>query len=511
MTERFHILLVDDQPPVRAQLAALIQSLGQEYTPYPAANASEALWILDHHRVDFALLDQNLAETSGWELLRQIQQRHPEVLVVMVTGQPSYSQVLEAWHRGAADFLCKPFDLAELDASLARLRKIRCVQEQKMAAIPMIPEEQPGSGLSGHLDCLARKLRLLQAIGAKLEGVCQREVLYPVILQLALDLTGARQATVLGRNHARNRLEIIASLGDGDLKPLLWKAAHQALCLQTPVVIEGQKIGTLDNGLAKHGLALPLRLRRELFGILVVSNKPPHGFSSEDLLLLNLLAARSSLALENLTLYGSVVENLYDALRALVNSLEGRDPYNGHHSERVTQIALRFAHELGLPQDELNSIRIAGYLHDIGKVGIRDAILLKPGKLTPEERTIIETHPLIGEKIVAPLKLLPREKDIILHHHERWDGTGYPYGLAATEIPFLSRLLALADTYDALTSHRPYRSRRTRADALQEIRTHAGSQFDPELAHSFIQMMEKSPSPRPFSESGADPGLLSDF
>ena len=122
-------------------------------------------------------------------------------------------------------------------------------------------------------------------------------------------------------------------------------------------------------------------------------------------------------------------------------------------------------------------------------MGISDFILLKDGPLTPEERTVIQTHPLIGGKIVEPLGLKPREKDVILYHHERWDGRGYPFGLAGESIPFYCRLLALADVYDALTTDRPYRRRCGIPEALAEIQAHGGTQFDPQLTRKFVDML----------------------
>ncbi|MEW6386947.1 MAG: HD-GYP domain-containing protein [Thermodesulfobacteriota bacterium] len=180
---------------------------------------------------------------------------------------------------------------------------------------------------------------------------------------------------------------------------------------------------------------------------------------------------------------------LQETVNALLRTLAARDPYTGHHSTRVTEVSLAFARFLGLPADDLEALGHATYLHDIGKIGISDTILLKPGRLTPEEREIIETHPLIGEKIVEPLGLRTQEKDIILLHHERWDGGGYPNGLAQEKIPFLCRLVALVDCFDALTSDRPYRRRFAFPDALAEIESQAGKQFDPDLAQKFLELM----------------------
>ncbi|MFW6122768.1 MAG: HD-GYP domain-containing protein [Thermodesulfobacteriota bacterium] len=177
-----------------------------------------------------------------------------------------------------------------------------------------------------------------------------------------------------------------------------------------------------------------------------------------------------------------------ESIKALLRTISARDSYTGYHSIRVTNLVLTFARSLGLSSQELQTLSNAGYLHDIGKIGISDTILLKAGPLTPAERTIIQTHPLIGEKIVEPLGLTSQEKDLIVLHHERWDGQGYPRGLQGTNIPFLCRLLALADVFDALTSNRPYRQAFTVPEALAEIETQAGQQFDPDLAHRFINL-----------------------
>lgn len=180
---------------------------------------------------------------------------------------------------------------------------------------------------------------------------------------------------------------------------------------------------------------------------------------------------------------------LGQAIHALLRMLAARDPYTAHHCIRVTGIALWFARHLGVSAPEIAALHHAVILHDLGKIGISEAIVNKPGPLTPEERAIITTHPLIGERIVEPLHLTPREREIILLHHERWDGTGYPRGLAGTEIPFLCRITSLADVYDALVSDRPYRRRFTPAAALEEIEAQAGRQFDPELTARFVALL----------------------
>ena len=192
-------------------------------------------------------------------------------------------------------------------------------------------------------------------------------------------------------------------------------------------------------------------------------------------------------ALDRVSSQGNLIFR-QESIKALLRTLSARDSYTGYHSIRVTNLVLNFAQSLGLSSQELQTLSNAGYLHDIGKIGISDTILLKAGPLTKSERAIIETHPLIGEKIVEPLGLTSQEKDLVVLHHERWDGQGYPRGIQGNNIPFLCRLLSLADVFDALTSNRPYRQAFTVPEALAEIETQAGQQFDPDLAHKFINL-----------------------
>ena len=160
-----------------------------------------------------------------------------------------------------------------------------------------------------------------------------------------------------------------------------------------------------------------------------------------------------------MALYENIYENLFATLYAFVEAIEARDPYTKQHSSRVTELAVSIGKEMGCSDEELDLLSFSGNLHDIGKLGIPDSILLKPGPLTGTEFEAIKKHPIIGANIVGHLGLLTAEQKIILHHHERWDGKGYPDGLKGESIPFLSRILSVADVYDAMASDRAYRKK----------------------------------------------------
>ena len=199
------------------------------------------------------------------------------------------------------------------------------------------------------------------------------------------------------------------------------------------------------------------------------------------------------------TLEGAVGSNSdmnpMNAARALASALELKDTYTGGHAERVATLAMRLAHtamiEGALPEESLEA---AFLLHDVGKIGIPETILTKPGGLTDTERRVLQTHVILGERIIAPLGFPPVVADVIRHHHERWDGRGYPDGLEGEEIPPAARLFAIADAIDAMTSLRPYRRPMSFDLAIREIVDHAGSQFDPDLCRLVAEVFLDGPA-----------------
>jgi ribonuclease P protein subunit RPR2 len=175
-------------------------------------------------------------------------------------------------------------------------------------------------------------------------------------------------------------------------------------------------------------------------------------------------------------------------VRALCNAVEARDAYTGKHAERVAAYGMEIARVLDAPFTDDPEVEFGFLLHDVGKVAVPDAILWKPEPLTPEERTLMERHPLVGWEILREIDFLGEAKLVVRHHHERWDGAGYPDGLAGDLIPLAARVFAVADVLDALTTLRPYRPPSPLAEARVVIEESAGSQFDPEVVDAFMQI-----------------------
>jgi HD-GYP domain-containing protein (c-di-GMP phosphodiesterase class II) len=181
-------------------------------------------------------------------------------------------------------------------------------------------------------------------------------------------------------------------------------------------------------------------------------------------------------------------------ITSLARTIEAKDPYTGGHTERVGDFAIMLGREIGMDERDLMAIEVGAVIHDIGKIGVPDQILMKPGRLTDDEFTEMRRHPEISSYIVSELDLPPIVKHMVRSHHERWDGSGYPDGLSGEEIPLAARILSVADTLDAMTSDRSYRGALPLTDAVEEIRGNAGRQFCPRVVDAFLRCYQRDPT-----------------
>lgn len=236
-------------------------------------------------------------------------------------------------------------------------------------------------------------------------------------------------------------------------------------------------------------ICAPLTNKDTVIGTITVAN-PIDGssFGPSDIELLSTIATQASIAIRNARLYEAQETTYLNTVQALVSAIEASDAYTRGHSERVTRYSIALAQKLGLKGDPLKQLEQAAILHDIGKIGIDVALLHKKEKLTSADIDVLKLHPSIGVRILEPIHFLGTVREIIEQHHERYDGNGYPKGLSGEEWRLEGKILAVCDTYDAMTSDRPYRKALSHEIAIQEIRDHSGAQFDPEVAAAFIEI-----------------------
>ncbi|MFC1703357.1 HD domain-containing phosphohydrolase [Candidatus Omnitrophota bacterium] len=241
-------------------------------------------------------------------------------------------------------------------------------------------------------------------------------------------------------------------------------------------------------------VSAPLSIKGIVAGVINIDRKKTGApFDNDDVRFLRGLAIQAAIAIQNARLYEEVQEGYLRTITALAQALDAKDPYTHMHSENVTRYSVAIAEEMSLPLSEIEKIRRGGLLHDIGKIGIKDDILTKPGKLTDEEFEQIKTHPAKGEGILRSLPFLQDVAEIVRHHHERYGGGGYPDKLKGYQIEQGAKIMAVADAFDAMTSDRPYRKALSLEKATDELKRNSGSQFDPGVVDAFLKVLERNP------------------
>lgn len=247
---------------------------------------------------------------------------------------------------------------------------------------------------------------------------------------------------------------------------------------------------TEDSSVDGPVVVCPIRRDGRAIGVLVAGERHSRGgeISSAELKLADATAGHLGIYLENANLYRDLDAMFLGTLEAMVAAIDAKDPYTRGHSQRVAAISRELARRIGLPDATVKQVHIAGLVHDVGKIGVPESVLRKPGKLDQDEFAQIRTHPEIGWRILKDIPQFHGMLDGVLSHHERWDGRGYPHGLKGSAIPLIARIIALADSFDAMSSNRTYRTKRPLALVLDEIQLCAGSQFDPNLVVPFLTL-----------------------
>ena len=315
-----------------------------------------------------------------------------------------------------------------------------------------------------------------------------------LVLEVAVGLSGAEKGVLLSQHDGDGdgRLDLVCHRGfrrDPGASSLAQRFADSVLA-RDEIVREddpGDGQAPADEEI-DNLVAIPMFMHDDFEGVIVCANRPG-GFEELDDDVLLALGDHAGAALENHALHGQLRSSYLAVVRMLADAIEAKDPFTRARSDEVSAGLEAVARHLALDDRTREQIIFAGILRDVGKLGISDNVLLKDGPLDAEERALLELHPLIGARIVERVPGLVDIAPMIRHHHERWDGGGYPEGLLGEEIPLGARMVAVADTYSAMTSTRPYRRPVSREAALEEIERCAGSQFDPEVARLFIREM----------------------
>lgn len=380
------------------------------------------------------------------------------------------------------------------------LRLAAAVQAQLEAEARAIHYEREVEKLSDHLASTYEEICLLHGVTQNLRISSDEEQLAGLVLRWLLDCLPARGIAIQllpvarqGQNtyKARTHSELFTA-GQCPLDNEQFSRLMELLHLEAgcgPMVANRAVTKAADWQFpdVRQLIVVPMAEGDRVFGWLAVFNHARDGeFGSVEASLLNSLGAMLGIHGANRDLYRQQSEFLASVVRALTSAIDAKDPYTCGHSDRVARISVRLAKELGCTSELLHTLYMAGLLHDIGKIGINDAVLRKPGKLTDEEFEHIKQHPELGYRILADIQQFADVLPAVLHHHEQWDGRGYPLALAGEQIPFIARIVAVADAYDAMTSDRPYRRGMEVERVEQLFRAGAGQQWDAQVIDAYF-------------------------
>ena len=476
-----HILVVDDEEYICEVIKELLSNEG--YQIQTMCDPQKAIEFIKDQPMDLVLTDLIMGKKSGVDVLNQTMKFHPDAIVILMTGHPTIENAVAVLKSGAYDYLVKPFSMDTLEAVIKRgLEKQRLYRENI------------------NLKETVSLYKISEAMGSTI----RLDFLLNLILETAIKELDADMASVLLLDEKTKRLTPEASLGvpsemaKSGLLTGQDNISRWVIKQGRPRVFDKDEIGERfsSHHLRKNVRSVivhPLMAKGKVIGtlILIRSKGRISPFTTGQLHSLSIIASKAASAIENSRLYEELKESYLQTLTTLANAVEARDIYTRGHTERVCYMAELMGNQMGWNEERLWEIKMGGILHDIGKIGVPDAILNKAEALTKDEFEVMKQHPICGAKILEGISFLAPAVPYVLYHHERFDGKGYPYGLRNDRIPIQGRLMAVVDTFDAMTSDRPYRKAKSFKIALKEIRDCAGTQFDPHIAEVFLDAWER--------------------
>lgn len=476
------VIVADDEAIIRELVRSVLVREG--FDVMEAADGHEAVALLEASEVDLLISDILMPGLNGLETVDVAREISPRTSSIVMTGATSLETARMAAQRGACDYLPKPFSESDLVDAVNRALTRR----------------------SQELD-IARQ-RELEELFKLSEGVSTSNDPWEM---LRLTSTAARIQT-------SSDVGCFAALRDGKLWPLLMGAfTPRGACepltdddpmaiaaqQQAPILLTSREAHPLAHvlgdvrapcafalGPAAEALVFPVVAGNEVGGAIAMGrHDDDRPYNRGDFKLLSVLAGQCGLLLKNAELVESLQQAYVGTIHSMARMVEARDTYTHGHSRRVADLCRRIAEKMEVDPRDADTLEMAAGLHDIGKVAVPDAVLNKPGKLTEDEWRSIRLHPVVGAQVLAPATFLADASPLVRHHHERYDGTGYPDHMGVAELSPLTHIIIAADAWDAMTSNRSYRPSLTEAQALSEIGQGRGSQFHPEVADALVSVL----------------------
>jgi response regulator RpfG family c-di-GMP phosphodiesterase len=473
--DRPRVLVVDDEAVICDILKDFLQFEG--FHVETAGSGEQAVEVLrEDPFYDLVLTDLKMPGMGGIDLMRRISDSHEGTLMVIMTGFGTVETAIEAMKHGAFDYILKPFKPEDVVRVLRRGLEKQRLERENIALRETVSFYELSELLSSAMP-LEEQLR--------------------IIVDLVRENFGADGVTILIKDPQKPGTYISRAISGDPRMGLRPEHVLKQFIAGEPVLAHGDEVTRwLDDPstaerVVHSFMSAPLRIRGAPFGMLsAVSTRRDHRFTEGQRKGLAVFGGRAADAIETARMYGNVKETFTQTIEGFARALEAKDNYTHGHSDRVAMYSRLIGEAMGLPTLEVDKLQHGGLLHDIGKIGIRSADLNKPQKLTPNEYLMFKSHPVQGKRIIEPIAFLVHLVPCVYHHHEAFDGSGYPEGLDGEGIPLEARILAVADSYDAMTSNRPYRKALPHEIAIAELKRCAGRQFDPKVVEAFCGVIE---------------------
>jgi len=491
------LLIIEDQPAVREVVAEIASELDEHVEITQVASLEEARPLLSSCHWHGLITDMSLGDGNALEFFASLVDDGLTMPpTILMSGFLTSARMAQALELGIDHVLSKPFAPNVL---LDCLSKMVCT-DSAVSAMGEKPKrmERTSDRLLPEMFEMDRRLGLIYRMFDEMPAEKDVSAVCGRALNLAMEVVHAQAGYLALFERQHEQLVLVASEGlegTGASCNLAETAFHPLINGDEELL---QSSPDHTNQICWPGIeessfvAVPVRLQGVAMGVLCLMRPDSEmPLRSETRQMLGLLVKKLDTLLDNRAVHAALAANMRETLIALVRSLEARDRYTRDHSARVGGLSAIFAADLGLDQDHVDLIRTGGLLHDIGKCGIPDAVLLKPGRYTDHEFAIMKAHPAIGDNILSNMDTMIRERLMLRHHHERYDGFGYPDKLAGEHIPFDARIVCVADAIDAMTTHRVYRMARPLSFCLEQLKSNSGTQFDPQVIEVAIAAIER--------------------
>ena len=498
-----NLLVVDDELIMCELLKDILKDKGYEVN-YSLSGIDGLKAITEKKNYDVALVDIKMPDMTGIQVLERVREIDPNLVVIVITGFPSFESIRSVLKLGAFDYITKPFDIEEVSSAVEKAVAFRNLSITNKRV--MVNLEAQSKRLEEKVEDRTKELAFIYKIAQEISSHLGLEQVLKTIVYKIKNVLKSEICSILLLDKESGELTIKCACGldqeSIDTTKIKvgeeisgWVLEHREGILVKDIEKDPRFARRNKEKYYTHSfISMPLIVNDEAIGVININNKSSReAFTEEDLRFVKGLTLEAAIAIENAGLYSSLESAYMRTVMALTSAIDAKDHYTKDHSEHVTRYGIAIAKEMGLSEEQINDLDKACKLHDLGKIGVHDQILTKPGRLTDEEWEEIKMHTIKGAMILKPLIFLSGVIKLVEQHHERYDGKGYPYGLKGENILLGARIMAVADSFDAMVTDRPYRKALSKEEAIEELKRNKGKQFDPEIVDLFLRVLEKNP------------------